>query len=68
VLPTIAHALGFDMQGGYLPGVSLLKDVRADRTLYYGSWEEEFGVGNELCVFRSHLGADSGGTWALIPA
>jgi hypothetical protein len=21
-----------------------------------------------LCVFRSHLGADSGGTWALIPA
>jgi arylsulfatase A-like enzyme len=41
ILPTIADALGFDIQGGYLPGQSMLAPVAPDRSLYFSVWREE---------------------------
>ena len=38
VLPTLAAALGFTVEGGHLPGYDLLAPVPADRRLYFGSW------------------------------
>jgi arylsulfatase A-like enzyme len=38
VLPTVLDAVGARVDGGYLPGTSLLKDVPEDRTVYHSCW------------------------------
>jgi lipoteichoic acid synthase len=40
LLPTVADLLGFDLKGGFVPGVSLLADVPTDRTLYFTGSQE----------------------------
>jgi len=44
ILPTVADALGFDLRDGFVPGVSLLRDVPADRQLYFSSWQENVAL------------------------
>ncbi len=40
LLPTLAGLLGARLEGGFLPGVSLLEPVPAGRTLYHACWIE----------------------------
>ncbi|WP_456429459.1 sulfatase-like hydrolase/transferase [Rhodocaloribacter sp.] len=40
VLPTVAEALGFSLEGGPAPGRSLLEPVPAARKLYHAGWIE----------------------------
>jgi lipoteichoic acid synthase len=44
ILPTVADALGFELRGGFVPGVSLLGEVSSDRTLYFSSWQETLSL------------------------
>jgi len=39
LLPTVADALGFRLEGGHYPGISMLQPVPPDRTLYFSGWD-----------------------------
>ncbi|WP_457651959.1 LTA synthase family protein [Rhodocaloribacter sp.] len=40
ILPTVADALGFSLEGGRIPGRSLFEPVPANRKLYHSGWIE----------------------------
>jgi len=44
IFPTIVEMLGFRIEGGTVPGVSLLHDVPAERILFHSSWIENQSI------------------------
>ncbi|MFB3132467.1 MAG: LTA synthase family protein, partial [Rhodothermales bacterium] len=39
LLPTVADALGFRLEGGHYPGISMLQPVPPGRILYFSGWD-----------------------------
>ncbi len=56
LLPTLAQVLGMRLEGGWLPGVSLLEPVPNDRKLYHAGWIENQSMalreGNRKVVYH----------------